>query len=129
MSSNQPNPTSTEQNAAQNHGQAQRNIPESPPAARATRQPQTQTGVGHPSPPEVTVRPRVQTASGHTGNTSARNQNTVHNGQTSTPAYPKQNVQVTPPANNAYTGTHNNGQVSLTSQMPTQAVNSTALAY
>ena len=128
MSSNQTNPTSTEQNAAQNHGQAPRNTPESPADARARRQSQTQTGVGHPSPSEVTVRPQVQTTIGHTGNTSAQNQATMNNGQTSALAYLGQNVQVNPPAD-AYTGTHNNGQASQASQMPTQAVNSTALAY
>jgi hypothetical protein len=52
----------------------------------------------------------------------------VNNGQTSTPAYPGQNVQGNPTAN-AYTGTQYNGQASQTSQMPTQAVNPTALAY
>ena len=38
-------------------------------------------------------------------------------------------MQVTLPANNAYTGTHNDGQDSQTSKMPTHAVNPTALAY
>ena len=122
MSSNQTNPTSAEQNAAQNHGQSPRNTPESPADAQTRRQTQTQTGVGHPSPTEVTVRPQVQTATGYTGNTRVHNQVTVNNGQNSTPAYPGQNVQANPPAN-ASTGTHNNGHASQTSQLPTQAVN------
>ena len=97
MSSNQ-NPTS-EQNESHHHGEAPRNTLESPTDAQAMRQAQTHTGVRHPSPFEVTVRPQVQTAQGHIRNTSAQNQATVNNRQTHTPAYAGHNMLGHPPAN------------------------------